>query len=302
MMSGESLGRLVARSAELASGRRLRLASQLLLVAALVFVLLRLRTLWGDTHVSASRVGWEWIAGALVAAVAAVVASALIWLVILRALGITTRPAWAGIFLQAQLGKYVPGMLWQYAGRGALGQAHGVPAKLVARSLPIELGATIYTGAAFAAFLLGWWGVAVTAAACGAAAALSFRLRRIPQLAILARSAPLYAVAWMLIAASFWMTARALVDGPVRDLPFYTGAFAVAWLAGLVAIYAPGGLGVREAVLVALLRDRLGSADALVVALASRGVFTAGDVVAAGIGWVALRRDLRCPTPPSTDG
>jgi glycosyltransferase 2 family protein len=48
----------------------------------------------------------------------------------------------------------------------------------------------------------------------------------------------------------FWLTARALVTVRIHDLPVYAGAHGVAWLVGFVAVYAPGGLGVREAVLV----------------------------------------------------
>src|SRR5436190_915077 len=77
-----------------------------------------------------------------------------------------------------------------------------------------------------------------------------------------------------LVGLSFWLTARALVPVPLEDLGFYTGVFAIASLAGLFAFFAPVGLGVREAVLVALLRPRLGTADALLVAAASRGVLT----------------------------
>ena len=61
-------------------------------------------------------------------------------------------------------------------------------------------------------------------------------------------------------------------------------------LAGLLAVYAPGGLGVREAVLVALLAHRIGAANALVVAAASRLMFIVVDVVLAGVATAALRR------------
>jgi uncharacterized membrane protein YbhN (UPF0104 family) len=77
---------------------------------------------------------------------------------------------------------------------------------------------------------------------------------------------------------------------PGHDLAFYVGAFAIAWLAGLVAVYAPGGLGVREAVLVALLSSRIGAANALVLAATSRLIFILADVVLAGAATAALRR------------
>ena len=101
---------------------------------------------------------------------------------------------------------------------------------------------------------------------------------------------PRSAALWLVIGLSFWLTARALVPVPVKDLTFYLGSFGAAWVVVLIAIYAPGGLGVREGLLVALLRGRIGTADAVVVAAASRLVFTFVDVTLAAFGWLVLRR------------
>ena len=38
----------------------------------------------------------------------------LIWLAILESLGLRTQLRWVWIFFQAQLGKYIPGSVWQY--------------------------------------------------------------------------------------------------------------------------------------------------------------------------------------------
>ena len=100
----------------------------------------------------------------------------------------------------------------------------------------------------------------------------------------------LYLPVWLLLGASFWLCASGLVTVPADDLALYMGAFTVAWLAGLLAIYAPGGLGVREAVLVALLHGRIGAADALVVAAAPRLVLVLADVLLAAVSTAALRR------------
>lgn len=291
MVSRQQLEQLAVRGAELATARRVRIVAQLLLAIGLVFVALRLRSIWHDSSIDLGRVGWAWLVGALLLGAAAVVASAFIWLEILRGLGATSRPRWAGIFLQAQLGKYVPGSVWQYAGRGALASAHGLPLRLVAKSLPIELGASTYAAAAFSILLLGWWGVAGVVALLGAAPLAGSLLRRDRVvLRTASRATVLYAATWPLIGVSFWMTARPFIHVPAGDLPVYTGAFAAAWIVGLLAIYAPGGLGVREAILVLLLRDKIGSADALLIAAASRGVFTLVDLSAAGVAFVALGR------------
>ena len=276
---------------ELANARRVRFVGHVLLLGGLAFLLLRLRESLRASSIHLASVGWGWIAGATALGVVAVFGSSAIWLVIMRRLGSPIRWPAAAIYLQSQLGKYVPGGVWQYASRGAMARGYGLSVRTVAKSLPIELGATVCAGGAFAFLAVGWWGavaaVGVIAAAGGAGVYLdgSRAARRIT-----AQTIPLYAVTWILIGVSFWMTARALVPVKVSDLALYMGAFAAAWLVGLIAIYAPGGIGVREAVLVAILGPRIGSSDALVIAAVSRAVFTLADLIPAAISMPLLRR------------
>jgi len=64
----------------------------------------------------------------------------------------------------------------------------------------------------------------------------------------------------------------------------------MAGVAGLLAIFAPAGLGVREGVLMIILPGVIGTEAAIVVSLASRIWFTAAELICAGVGWVVLRR------------
>jgi uncharacterized membrane protein YbhN (UPF0104 family) len=269
--------------------RRARVAAQALLAAGFLFLLLRLRSLWRGGHVELGQVGCGWLLAAAALAAVTVAGSAVIWLVILRSLGVATRRSWAAIFLQAQLAKYIPGSVWQYASRAGLAAADGVPMRAVALSLPIELASTAAAAASFAFLLLGWWGLAPIAFLAAAGAAAGRRIAAV-------RSYPLYLATWVALAGGFWLTARALLVVPAREIPFYAGAFAVAWLVGLVVIYAPGGLGVREAVLVALLRSRIGAADALAVSLASRLLLVAVDGALGGAAIVFRRLHARAAT------
>ena len=291
MVSRERLLRLGATVVEHATTKRVRAVAQLLLLAAIVFVALRVRSIWHGSHIELSRVDWGALAGALVLGAAGTAAGAPIWLAILEALGVRTQRRWMGLFFQAQLGKYIPGSVWQYAGRAAIARTSGIPVRPVGVSLPIEFVASSAAGGSMAAFLLGWWG-AVVVGAVAVLLAASERLSRCQRPTVLAtvRAALLYLPSWVLLGASFWLCARGLLGVPVDDLAFYIGAFAVAFLAGLVAVYAPGGLGVREAVLVALLSSRIGAANALVVAAASRLVLILADVALAGTATAALRR------------
>lgn len=292
MVSRERLFRLGATVVERATARRVRVVAQLLLLAAIVFVVLRVQSLWHGGHIELARVSWGALAAALVLAAAGTAASARIWLAILRGLGVDTELRWTTLFFQAQLGKYIPGSVWQYAGRAAGARAYGIPVRPVGVSLLIEFAASAVAAGSMAAFLLGWWG-AVLVGAVTVLLIAGARLARPGPRAVAIRGTLLYVPVWALLGASFWLCASGVAAVPVRDLALFTGAFAVAWLAGLLAVYAPGGLGVREAVLVALLSGRIGAADALVLAAASRLMLVLVDVVLAGIATAMMRYRAR---------
>src|SRR3989475_142463 len=61
--------------------------------------------------------------------------------------------------------------------------------------------------------------------------------------------------------------------GPL-PLPSAVAAFPLGYVLGLLALFAPGGVGVRELVLIGLLAPFLGSGSALAVSLASRVLLT----------------------------
>ena len=90
-MSREHLLRLGATVAERATERRVRVLAQLLLVAALVFVALKVRSIWHGGHLELATVDWAALAGSFVLAAVGTAAGALIWLVILDGLGVRSR-------------------------------------------------------------------------------------------------------------------------------------------------------------------------------------------------------------------
>jgi len=274
-----------------ATTKRARMIAQVLLLAAIVFALLRARSLWHGSHVELAQVEWPALAGSLTLAAVGTLAAGWIWVAILDVLGVPPQRRTAAIFFQSQLAKYIPGSVWQYAGRAALSNAQGIPLRPVAVSLPVEFTASALAGGSMAAFLLGWWGAAVI----GLLAGVLFLMEQLvpsrrPAVRATVRATLLYLPVWLVLGMSFWLCARGLLDIPAQDVAIYVGAFAIAFLAGLMAVYAPGGLGVREAVLVALLAHRIGAGNALVVAAASRLMFIVVDVVLAGVATAALRR------------
>lgn len=221
------------------------------------------------------------------------------WLYVLRGWGqrLSYR-AGAMIWCVSNLGRYVPGKVWGVAGLAVLAQRAGVQGWAAAASALALQGLAVGTGglmvAATAPNSVPAWAVFL-ALSLGAAAIVAlvwepgprFLARFVP--AIELRALPLGTAlsaalitwaSWLGYGVAFWLLARGLV-GSELGLASATGVFAAAYIVGLLAIFAPGGVGVREVVLVALLTPAVGSGDAITLTVGSRLLLTVTETGAA---------------------
>jgi hypothetical protein len=237
-------------------------------------------------------------------------ASAAVWAVMVRDLGGPRLPPWQAVrlFMIANLGRYVPGKVWQIAGLAALARGRGVPAAVATGAAVLGQGIALVAASAVGlGALVGgptelttWapWAAGAVAVAVGVGlfppvfrpvASLWFRLARQeePELPGTGRAALwllLYGLNWILYALSFWVLARSLgVEAPVVPL---ASAFAAAYVLGYLMIFAPAGVGVREGFLVALLTPWIGAAPAGALAVLARIWTTVVEVVPAALFWV----------------
>jgi glycosyltransferase 2 family protein len=109
-------------------------------------------------------------------------------------------------------------------------------------------------------------------------------------------------IGWCILAVSLSLAIRAVVP----DSPEFTGkefvanlaAVALSYVAGLVILVAPGGLGVREYVMAKIIMLRwieadgpvLAEAQAVMVAILVRLAWTIFEVALAGVLWLNDRR------------
>lgn len=107
---------------------------------------------------------------------------------------------------------------------------------------------------------------------------------------------------WLVQGAGCWLLAASLTDVPLSLMPYLTGAFAVAGMAGIYAVFAPSGIGVREGVLVLTLAPLLGAGPAAALALLARVWITVAELCAAllgalvlGVGPLRRRGDIASP-------
>jgi uncharacterized membrane protein YbhN (UPF0104 family) len=107
-------------------------------------------------------------------------------------------------------------------------------------------------------------------------------------------------VCWLLLGLSLWATLRAIGVDQIhllsRDLASLVAAVAVAVVAGFLSML-PGGLGVRDLLLMELLVPLCDRANALIAAVLLRLVWLVTEVVVCGILYIAAHR-LRLSAKP----
>lgn len=257
-----------------------------LAIAGIAFIALRLRNYGAE--IDFARHGaevWSAVLGlALVYGLSSLML-ALAWWNLLRQFGACTPRRWAvrtyGI---SQIARYVPGNIFHLAGRQVMGMAAGLAGWPLAKSAVWELGLISATGGLFGFLALPFLvsGLLVTvsawlfAASIGIVAILLLRFIGLPVA---------LAFGWYVgfLAASallFVGLVELLVDNPVVGLEFWLplgGAYVLAWLIGLVTPGAPAGVGVRELVLLFLLKGAVGEADLLLAVVLSRVMTMVGD-------------------------
>ena len=254
-------------------------------VLGIVFVALRLHAYSGEMDFARFD-GGDWLLVAFLSLMygADNLLLAQAWRQLLLFLGIQVENRWAiKTYGLSQLAKYVPGNIFHLAGRQALGMAAGLPAGPLAKSALWELGLIAVAGVLFGllALPLLWAGLPVFIS-IGMFVAMSaiaiFALRRIFVASV--SMALLWQIAFLTVSGSVFIGILALVAPSSLStsmLPALCGAYVIAWLAGLVTPGAPAGVGVRELVLLFLLKGVVVEADLLLAVVLGRVVTVLGD-------------------------
>ncbi|MFB9468715.1 lysylphosphatidylglycerol synthase domain-containing protein [Nonomuraea salmonea] len=259
---------------------------------------------WDAVVAGFARLSVPALAGSLVAVVAALLGAMLTWRTLLADLGspLPLRPA-AKVFFVGQLGKYIPGTVWPMLAQMEMGRDLGVPRPRSATAFFLMMPVQLATGLLVTLVTLGWdrYGwlllfiplllVLLEPKVVNAVIGFALRkLKREPLERPLTRRGMLTALAWALAG---WVAygVHLYFVVPQGGLVFAVGAFALSWCLGIMTFVIPAGAGVRELAMVAVLAPQLDRGSAIAVALASRIVIIAGDLICAGTAGIAARRD-----------
>ena len=225
-----------------------------------------------------------------------------------RLLALLDRPIPTGVALRSyfvgQLGKYVPGGVWAVVGRGEWARRHGVTGMAAYSSTVLSM-VTAYLGAAVLAVVVvplsaplrevHPLSLLVMAVGVIGVPLLHPRvmgwalrvLRRVTGRTLELRLPPFHSslavvavqvVTWLAIGTGTWLIARGL--GAELTWLVAVAATCTSWVIGMLVVPVPGGIGVREGALVALLSD---VPEAAAIALAARLVAVAVDAAGAAV-------------------
>jgi glycosyltransferase 2 family protein len=230
----------------------------------------------------------------------------------------------ARIWFVSNLGKYVPGKIWQIAAMGAMAQRSGVSATaaigsaLVVNLVSIIAGAAVIVATAgrrvalvvgaepgdggrtsvlmaSAVVIVGVAALALTPAIVPRLAGLAARLTgrnvtvpSVPPRAIWLAAAAT-AASWVFYGVAFELFANGITPRAAGNATSYIAVYTGSYLAGYLALFVPGGVGVREAaIVIAMPQFQLASAaDAAIIAITSRLWLTVLEILP---GLLLMRR------------
>lgn len=243
--------------------------------------------------------------------------SGVIWKIILEKLEPKVKisyPKAVKIVIFSSFGKYLPGTVWQYLGRIQLASREGLEKKLVAVSLIYEIILSIISAFLFSLVILSFSAgmffsffynkliITVTFLIILSGFFLihpkifyflfnfilkKFNKEEIPAFKFLTYKRILmiifcYFIFFFLSGIGFSFLVKSLVSFPVYGMMWLTGAFILASILGMIVVFAPSGLGVREGVLVLFLQFYFPLSVAVVISLAARLWATLGEIITLG--------------------
>jgi uncharacterized membrane protein YbhN (UPF0104 family) len=258
--------------------------------------------------------GWTTVALAFFVSAVFLALTFIAWRIILQDVG--ARISWGGatvVYGVGQLGKYVPGGVWNIVAGAELGTSHRVPRRATVVSLAVASVLTLVTGFAvgtlsflFAPRLAGdWWWVALVLSpivvclfppVMNRLIALGMRMLRREALPSsmsyrgLGGATGVTLAAWVASGVQLWLIAVGMGMTPSpTSLIVCVGASALGWAVGYVAVFAPAGVGVREVVVLVALGGMLPEGSVLTAVVLSRVLMIVADLVFAGVGFTVAR-------------
>lgn len=232
--------------------------------------------------------------------------SSLAWYVLVRKMGIAVSFQKAMyVWIVSNTSRYIPGSIWQYIGRVGLGEEAGIKRGQGVASVLAEVFFVLVAGILISLLTLPYWDVLgvkfewwillmlfpllllhpnISSQAMRLMAAVTKKsLRGFKNKLNFGDSVfvlPWFILNFALNGVALFLLAKSLgVGTEPRDLIMFSGFYAFSWIVGYLTLFAPAGIGAREASLAYLLSLSMPPSLASAIALLDRFLVTAAEVI-----------------------
>jgi glycosyltransferase 2 family protein len=266
---------------------------------------------------------WGYLASAYVLYVGSQVIAAAAWMQTLAVFSVRLPPRRAETqLLVSQIGKYIPGNVAHLLGRVAMARSDGLGSAAVGLALVVEICLVLVAGGLLLAVLLllapdmvrtllprfdegDSWRLSIAFVAlllAGIALGSWYLVQKVsrkseasikPMLAF--KPLALHVVNFLILGLSLALVMQAIASESKVGITLPMSVFIAAWTIGFLTPGSPGGIGVREGLIVLGLGAAIGEGPALAIALVHRALAIVGDVTAFLLGLAIRMRDRSLP-------
>jgi len=283
-----------------------------LIVGSIITAVLRL---WGPI----SQIHWKFDIRYLLLSIGLVVVTiigwAWVWAWMVRSLNpnpIALRQL-ASIYIYSNVAKYVPGSVWNYVARAHLGRQQDISQRQIWVANFVEVVTALFTGLTLYGVSLLWphrhqpmlptWMILLAALIlCLSVSPIGLdillriitvfqRKGDVEQSPVRVQGEYIFVylimslIIWVIISFAFFMLIQSLYPLPFQHLTEVTGAYSFSFVAGLLAVGLPQGLGVREGILVVVLSSLVPLPLSFSIAIMTRFWLVMCDLLSVILWW-----------------
>ncbi len=205
------------------------------------------------------------------------------------------------IWITSNISRYLPGVIWQYAGRIYLTKKQGISAVLTGNALVLEALFNLLTGSLIVITSIIFLSISLGSALPKVAILISIifvllifylnyqklfstifyflgkkinKGKKIARINLPSAWIPILVISYFLQfffdGSVLFFLSRSTIDLPLNLYPEFIGIFAISWLAGYISVFAPSGLGVQEISIATLLSQYMPFTLAGIIAIVFR--------------------------------
>lgn len=220
-----------------------------------------------------------------------------------------------------QIGKYLPGKVWYIVGRVYVGKKAQLDGKKLTLSMVLETCLVYITGGivfSLTTLIAGnystaWLIISIILTTTTIIILHPMILDRITNFVLrflkkpevhlsltytqISRISLYFFGIWIAQIAGFYLLIKTIYPIPLRSIFNLASAYSLAWISGSLAVFAPGGLGVREGMMTLLLSSILPMPLAIAISFIARVWITIFEAVIFFIGLIIQRRTTSKASP-----